>query len=284
MSVILSPTPGDLAAPPHPRGADAEVPQLLDSQRIHQLRREFEDEYGPQGPTERYLVRCLAQQAAALDRFTLGTAAVEREAARAIPQFAAGGSEDDDARYADVLLAAALQSEGAERCERHCLALVRGFQRTQRRLEELQAQRRRREAADHDAPPTPIVDEAACIAHLERRLRRDRPCDRCHASHGSYLPSRRLRECAGCGKQIGLRYGTVMAGSPLPLRTWFTAVRLILWRPMIGVAELAEHLGVRRLPTVRTIAQRIRDALRSEQASELLAGLDAAQGDLDFPP
>ena len=62
--------------------------------------------------------------------------------------------------------------------------------------------------------------------------------------------------------QIGLRSNTVMAHSPISLRQWFDAVRLLLWRPTIGAVELAEKVGLTRLATARSMMAKIRTAHR----------------------
>lgn len=36
-----------------------------------------------------------------------------------------------------------------------------------------------------------------------------------------------LRECAGCGRQTSVAAGTAMHRSKLPLRVWFTALRIM---------------------------------------------------------
>ena len=85
-----------------------------------------------------------------------------------------------------------------------------------------------------------FIDETACRHHLEERLRRGKcPCLHCGATMGYALGSRHAWECGGCQRQIGLRAGTVMARSPLPLRTWFEAIRALMWSPTIGTEELA---------------------------------------------
>ena len=52
-----------------------------------------------------------------------------------------------------------------------------------------------------------------------------------------------------------------MAGSPLRLSVWFTAIRNVLSQPEMPTADLAVALGLRRLPTVRGLGRKIRAAL-----------------------
>lgn len=243
---------------------------VLDRERFEEHLREFTAEYRPCGPTERALVRDLARQAAAVDRWGAGAEAVERTAARKLPGLATFPDGDDFAN--DALLAGAMATDAAHQCERHSLARSRAFCRTLAKLEQLQAKRNSREVM---VIPSPFADEAACQDYLSIRLRRDSyRCGHCGSTTGSYLPSRQIWECGKCRKQFGLRSGTVMAGSALSLFTWSEAIRLVLWRPTIGAAELAEKIGLKRIATVRSMMLKIRTALAAEDASERLAGLD----------
>ena len=88
------------------------------------------------------------------------------------------------------------------------------------------------------------------------------------------LETRKCRECRGCKLQIGLRGSTVMARSPVPLRLWFDAVRIMLWQPTLNATQLAKKIGLPRIATVRSMMVKIRTAMASADASERLAGLD----------
>jgi hypothetical protein len=61
----------------------------------------------------------------------------------------------------------------------------------------------------------------------------------------------------------------------LPLLTWFTAIRVLLWHPTVSTAELGITLGISRSTTVRNVAKKIIAAMAEDNASPLLAGLDA---------
>lgn len=243
---------------------------VLDRERFEEYLREFTAEHRPCGPTEHALVRDLARQAAAVDRWGAAAEAVERTAACKLPGLATFPEGDDFAK--DASLAGAMATDVAHQCERHSLARSRAFCRTLAKLEQLQAKRHSREVI---VMPSPFADEVACQEFLSIRLRRDSyRCGHCGSTTGSYLPSRQMWECGKCRKQFGLRSGTVMADSALSLFTWSEAIRLMLWRPTIGAAELAEKIGLKRIATVRKMMAKIRTALAAEDASERLAGLD----------
>jgi transposase-like protein len=143
-------------------------------------------------------------------------------------------------------------------------------------LARLQARRRHRPSASAQTePPNAFLTEQACEEHLRDRFGRGLcACPRCGGRRGHYLPSRHTWECAACKRQAGLRVGTVAANSPLPLVTWFAAIRLLLHHPTMGTNELGAKLGIGRAATVRTVAGRIREAMAADDASQRLAGLD----------
>jgi len=162
-----------------------------------------------------------------------------------------------------------------DRTDRRALGRSRGFHRAHDRLRDLQDLRRRRDEMGSTTAVFPFHDERDCERYLADRFRAaQQPCPHCGARRGAYLPSRRAWECGECHRQTGLRGGTVMARSGLPLLTWFRAIAAVLARPTIATAELAEELGIRRKATVRQLARRIREALLADDASERLAGLD----------
>ena len=124
-------------------------------------------------------------------------------------------------------------------------------------------------------PPLGFGDESACERYLADRLRRGVVrCPKCGDRNGCVISTRKCWECRGCKFQLGLRANTVMARSPVSLRLWFDAIRILLWRPTIGAAELAEKIGLERMATVRSMMVKIRTAMAADNASERLAGLD----------
>lgn len=277
----------DVTAKPVRSDLDAETPAVLpvlQRQRYVQHLADFAAEHRPHGPTELALVRDLARQQAAVDRWGEAAEAVERTAARHLPDLAGIVLAGDDVA-ADAVLAGAMATEAAFQCERQSLARSRAFCRVLDKLKDIQAQRLARERLGVVSMPPAFASEAACEAYLANRLRHEvRRCGKCGKPNGCFLPSRQVWECRACRAQTGLRTGTVMAGSPLPLLVWFNAVRVLMWRPTTSTADLAEQVGLRRRTTVRTMVRRIREAMAADDASALLAGLDRyfarAGGDL----
>ncbi len=267
-------SPLNQAPTPKPEVDLGGIARVLGSSVSEELRRQFIAELDPVGPVELVLVTDLARQAAAMERWHDAALAIARHGARALPMLLAPTETEDQSNF-DSILVSAMSTDAADRSERHSLARTRAFHRTLRRLEEVQDRRRERDLAGRAVVPVSFADEAACEAHLINRLKsKSDPCANCGSQTGYYLPSRLAWECGKCHKQFGLRFGTVMAGSAIDLFTWSEAIRLLLWRPTISAAELAEKIGLTRMATVRSMMAKIRTALAADDASERLAGLD----------
>lgn len=263
---VVGAAAGPLVGPiPH-----ASVPPILENARREEFLRRFRNEFRPQGPTQDVLVQELAQHAVGVEKWNLGSGAVERQAALRLPELVGGLP---DAETDDFALAVALTTDAAERCEKHGLRRSRAFLRTLEKLQAIQAARRDQERGA--MPPLSFADEAACERYLADWLRSGSvPCPQCGARVGYVVGTRKRWECGVCRSQTGLRSGTVMAQSAVPLRQWFDGVRRLLWQPTIGVTEFATQVGLRRLGTARSMLIKIRRALAAADAGRQLAGLD----------
>ena len=100
-----------------------------------------------------------------------------------------------------------------------------------------------------------------------------RPCPRCgscdtHEASHAKMPYR----CRDCRKYFGVKTGTVMAGSPLPLRKWAYAIYLDV-TSLKGVASMKLHrdIGVTQ-KTAWFMQQRIREAF-AHVGPRILGGL-----------
>ena len=109
--------------------------------------------------------------------------------------------------------------------------------------------------------------EDAAVKWCERLLwGEDRPCGHCgsldtHAvKSGKPMPYR----CRDCKRYFGVKTGTLMAGSPLPVRTWVYAIYLDC-TSLKGVSSMKLHrdLGVSQ-KSAWFMQQRIREAFRAE--------------------
>jgi hypothetical protein len=231
-------------------------------------------EWEPASPTEQLLILELARHAAALQTVEETEAAVLRCGMRGVRGLLPPADLDSN-ETTDTLLAGAVTTEAIDRVTRYRRAHEKGWYNALLRLREAKATRRPAGVSVPQAPVAMFCSEEACVAYLTARARRPgRPCPRCCWRRGYWLASRRRWQCERCGGQFGLRAGTVMEGSRLPLKVWMIAIQTILDKDAISLRTLAAAVGIRRLRTLRRLAWKVRRALDSERASELLAGLD----------
>lgn len=106
-------------------------------------------------------------------------------------------------------------------------------------------------------------DEDAARKWFEQNLWPEgRHCPRCgnvntYACSHARMPYR----CRDCCKYFSIRTGTVMAGSPLPLRTWLFAIYLdTTSRTGVSSMDLHRDLGITQ-KTAWHMRQRIREVL-----------------------
>ena len=270
---------GEVVAAPFETNEDDVLPvgathELLDPLRCDVYLEAYLGEYDPVGPTEHYFVRKMAYNSAATDLLNEAIGAIQRQGARELPEFARLVGEAGSAIH-DAVLAGTMSQESLDRCEKRLRLHSREFHRALSKLEELQARRKTVEAGMRGVPSNPFTTEAACELHLLKRFQTGKCCcPRCGARKGHSIISRRCWECAVCKSQTGLRHGTIMSNSPMPLVKWFAAIWLIFARSKITTTELMSALRVNRIMTVRKMANKIRAAMMEENASDLLAGLD----------
>ena len=250
------------------------LPFILSAEIIEDHRERLRAEWRPATATQSLLVDEMARHAAALEFAERAEPAVLRTGALAIAglqanlAFPLGGMADDD-----VLLTGSVNNDAVDRLMRYRRTHEKGFHQALTRLQELRAK------APVSPPPLVMVEppfllnEANCLAYLVRRLQAHR-CRRCGHPDGYWLRTRLLWQCANCKHQCGIRVGTVMAQSRLPLTVWFRTIWQILVEPNVSIAQLANVIKIPRAATIRRIAARVRNAQTADNASSLLVGLD----------
>ena len=117
------------------------LPPALCAQRVLEYRARFTREYAPVGPTETAIVNDLALHALRMELWAQAAGCTERQAARALAHFASIQSTAAELSE-DAVLAAALGSQGVERCDRQTLAHSKAFYRAQQKLTERQLLRK----------------------------------------------------------------------------------------------------------------------------------------------
>jgi hypothetical protein len=236
---------------------------------------EFSLHFNPVGPVEQILVHEAARRAAQMAEFDTALAALRQESEPALLAVLSSPSTDSAAAQ-QIATASVLGSARHEAIVRQGLASARGFGHAIRELDYY----RSRTPADAWGNSL-LIDprfstEPACYAHLVRRFVFGKcGCGACGAiTQGSFISVRLCWQCGQCRAQTGLRVGTCTERSPIPLTKWFAAIRTLLLAPSLAVAELAQFLQIDRRQTVRNMAERIRAARDSSDATNRLAGLD----------
>jgi hypothetical protein len=230
-------------------------------------------EWQPTSPTQEILILEMARHAAYLELAEQAEPAVMRCGATSADLLSANDTKNGN--NIDSYLTAAVTSDALERVCRYRRSHEKGFHSALLRLRELKAQEQPSQGQCKSALDFAVHSEAECEAYLvDWAKRHNNRCPKCGTARCYWLALRCLWQCAICSCQFGLRAGTVMADSPLSLRCWFIAIRSLIANETISTKELAAAIGIRRLPTVRQLAARIRAALASPSATALLAGLN----------
>jgi hypothetical protein len=233
----------------------------------------FRREFNPSTPSQQVLVDELARRADQMATFDRALHIVQSGVGRSTAQLL--NAQSTDASY-ELALASGLVNEKAEAMLRQGLRAARGFTTALSAVNRLQCADSNAGLGTVTKPDPRFTTEASCQVWLVRRFREGlQPCRRCgRRGEGSVIAARHCWECSACKCQTGLRHGTVMESSSLPLAVWFAAIRIVLLRPTTSARELAKLLQISRVQTVRNMAKKIRGAMRTDTASALLAGLD----------
>jgi hypothetical protein len=253
----------------HGLTAQSLLPEVLGDEILERFKQRFFSEWQPNSVTQELLITEMARHAAALEKAQQFEAAVLRRAARSIVEVCPDLAGDKDG-----ILAAAVGTEQIDRLTKYRRAHEKGLYAALVRLQELKAQGAVKQPAAH-FPLQSLDTESGCENYLiGRRQKQGQACLHCGSSAGYWLAKRRHWQCADCNRQVGLRAGTVMAGSHLPLRIWFIAIQHLLCNPGATLAQLAAATGVRRPATLRRVAESVREAMESPRMSDRLVGLD----------
>ena len=105
--------------------------------------------------------------------------------------------------------------------------------------------------------------EEACITYFKaKREAQGVVCAKCGCVHHKWKSYRNQWECKQCGHRTGLKAGTVMHSSKLPLITWFIAIHLITsTKKSFSAAELKRQLGISCYQTVWEMLHKIRNVM-----------------------
>lgn len=243
------------------------LPEALSTSSLPTLADALTRELQPQTPSEQLMVREAARHAAALDRIEPMEESVLRRSARVAMAMEVVTTTGDD--LVDVGLAGAAGSEALSLLSRYRRTHERGLHRSLDTFQQLKHSREQRRSNT----AVRFQTEAQCQEWLATRLVQSFCCPGCGGDAAIHLRRAKAVQCKSCRRQQGLRTGTVMAGSRLTLRKWFVAIDAVLSNARIKTNDLAELMQVRRTATARDVRTKILEALASEEASQLLAGL-----------
>jgi ISXO2-like transposase domain/Transposase zinc-ribbon domain len=107
-------------------------------------------------------------------------------------------------------------------------------------------------------------DNAACADYLARRRWPDGfVCPGCDSTKGWALKTKAFTwECAACRRQTSVTAGTVMHGSHLPLKTWFTAIHIVTSHSNgISALQLQAQLGLGSYKSAWLLLTKLRRAM-----------------------
>lgn len=116
--------------------------------------------------------------------------------------------------------------------------------------------------------------EEACVAYFKaKRESQGVVCVKCGCGHHKWKSYRNQWECKQCGHRTGLKAGTVMHSSKLPLMTWFIAIHLITsTKKSFSAAELKRQLGISCYQTVWEMLHKIRNVMGQRDSQYKLNG------------
>ena len=108
-----------------------------------------------------------------------------------------------------------------------------------------------------------FATEDACVRYLaESRWPDGYACPRCGHDEAYELTSRPIFKCKKCNYQGSVTAGTVLHGTRLSIRDWFSAAYLVgTHTPGISAVQLQRQLGLKRYETAWGLLQKLRRAM-----------------------
>ena len=106
-------------------------------------------------------------------------------------------------------------------------------------------------------------DDASCMSYIKtEREKAGVICKKCQCRDHYWLNCLDMFQCRQCGFRTGLKNGTVMENSKLPLRTWLLAMTLIsATKKGFSTLELQRQMGHSRYETVFRLYHKIREVM-----------------------
>ena len=118
-------------------------------------------------------------------------------------------------------------------------------------------------------------DEASCIAHFKGvREQQGIICKKCGCTKHYWLKAKSKWQCSQCKYRTGIKSGTMMNNSKLPMRKWYLAMAFMSFsKKGISATELQRQLGHSRYESVWSMMHKIRKAMGKRDGLYELAGM-----------
>jgi len=246
------------------------LPESLTAGSLAAAHADFMREFQPQTPSEQVLVAELARHGLMLGFAAEAEHSVLRHGATELTSLVCASPQDPEDQR-DAVLSAAVATDTLDRFVRYRRGHEKAFLAALNKLRELRNARQGTLAVDPSQPAVESWTEEQCENLLKARFENpDWRCPHCRQSPGRWLARRRCWQCSTCRRQIGVRHGTVMARSPLPLTVWFRAIAILARRPDATAAEVTRATGIDRPRTIELLIGRIRQALTSPNKDMLV--------------
>lgn len=102
-------------------------------------------------------------------------------------------------------------------------------------------------------------DEETCIEELKnKRLEKGLICKKCEHDQHSFRKTDLKFQCKKCGNRMGLRAGTVMENSNLPIKHWMICIELMtLSKRRFSVLQIQYLLGHKRYEPIWLMVKKI---------------------------
>lgn len=103
-------------------------------------------------------------------------------------------------------------------------------------------------------------DEASCRAYLRaKRETEGITCEKCGCTKCYWYEKQQFWECSKCTTRIGLKSGTLMEKSHIPLLTWFIVIHLMTsTKKAFSALEMQRQIGLKFYEPVWYMMQKIR--------------------------
>lgn len=118
-------------------------------------------------------------------------------------------------------------------------------------------------------------DENTCREHF-RKLREAQGvvCKKCKCVKHYWLKAKWQWQCSNCGFRTGLRSGSMMESSKLPIRKWYLAMAFMSYsKKGISACEMQRQLGHSRYESIWSMMHRLRQAMGKRDDLYTLTGM-----------